>query len=105
MGESSTSPEQQQQPAAAEHEQEADSKYCFKWGNYQQYLSEVVRQLLDEECMVDVTLHAGGEKIQAHRLVLCACSTLFQVCFVFVCVTLECFVLCGLFVCVLGGWG
>lgn len=58
---------------------EVDTSYCFKWNNYQNHLSEVVRQLLDEESMVDVTLWAGGERIHAHRLVLCACSTLFQV--------------------------
>lgn len=29
--------------------------------------------------MVDVTLSAAGHRIQAHRIVLCACSTLFQV--------------------------
>ncbi|OXU21406.1 hypothetical protein TSAR_002074 [Trichomalopsis sarcophagae] len=57
---------------------QVDTSYCFKWSNYQSHLSEVVRQLLEEECMVDVTLYAGGERIQAHRLVLCACSTLFQ---------------------------
>jgi hypothetical protein len=29
--------------------------------------------------MVDVTLSAAGQRIHAHRIVLCACSTLFQV--------------------------
>ncbi|XP_058800883.1 uncharacterized protein LOC131669773 isoform X2 [Phymastichus coffea] len=52
------------------------SSYCFSWDDYQSHFSSVVRQLLDEECMLDVTLCAGGERIQAHRLVLCACSDL-----------------------------
>ncbi|XP_015586107.1 uncharacterized protein LOC107263425 isoform X2 [Cephus cinctus] len=55
-----------------------DQSYCFKWGDYQNHLSGVVRQLLEEDCMVDVTLSAAGERIHAHRIVLCACSTLFQ---------------------------
>lgn len=29
--------------------------------------------------MVDVTLCAAGQRIHAHRIVLCSCSTLFQV--------------------------
>jgi len=32
--------------------------------------------------MVDVTLSAAGQRIHAHRIVLCACSILFQVKFV-----------------------
>ncbi|XP_072753644.1 uncharacterized protein [Anoplolepis gracilipes] len=52
--------------------------YCFKWSDYQYHLPNVVRQLLEENCMVDVTLSAAGQRIHAHRIVLCACSTLFQ---------------------------
>ncbi|XP_020293817.1 uncharacterized protein LOC109859711 isoform X1 [Pseudomyrmex gracilis] len=57
---------------------EGNHIYRFKWNDYQIYLADVVRQLLQEDCMVDVTLSASGERIHAHRIVLCACSTLFQ---------------------------
>ncbi|RLU17015.1 hypothetical protein DMN91_011084 [Ooceraea biroi] len=50
----------------------------IKWNNYQSHLSDVVRDLLADNCMVDVTLCAAGQRIQAHRIVLCACSTLFH---------------------------
>jgi len=56
-----------------------NQSYRFKWNNYQNHLSNVVRQLLEEDCMVDVTLSADGQRIHAHRIVLCACSILFQV--------------------------
>lgn len=56
-----------------------NQSYRFKWSDYQNHLSDVVRQLLEEDCMVDVTLSAAGQRIHAHRIVLCACSTLFQV--------------------------
>ncbi|XP_015514497.1 protein abrupt isoform X1 [Neodiprion pinetum] len=52
--------------------------YCFKWSDYGSHVPCVVRQLLDENCMVDVTISADGHKIHAHRIVLSACSTLFQ---------------------------
>lgn len=61
-------------------EQPSNEESCYyKWTDHQTHLSDVVRQLLEEECMVDVTLVADGERIQAHRIVLCSCSTLFQV--------------------------
>jgi hypothetical protein len=58
---------------------ETNQSYRFKWNNYQNYLSNVVQELLKEDCMVDVILSAAGQRIHAHRIVLCACSTLFQV--------------------------
>ncbi|XP_012150886.1 uncharacterized protein LOC100876849 isoform X2 [Megachile rotundata] len=60
------------------NQHEINQSYWFKWNDYQNHLSDVVRQLLDEDCMVDVTLAAAGERIHAHRIVLCACSTLFR---------------------------
>nr|XP_033328284.1 uncharacterized protein LOC117221433 [Megalopta genalis] len=60
----------------AQHE--INQSYCFKWNDYHSHLSDVVRQLLEEDCMVDVILAAAGERIHAHRIVLCACSTLFR---------------------------
>lgn len=64
---------------ADESQNEINQSYCFKWNDYQNHLSDVVRQLLEDDCMVDVTLAAAGERIHAHRIVLSACSTLFQV--------------------------
>lgn len=62
-----------------DNQHEINQSYWFKWNDYQNHLSDVVRQLLEEDCMVDVTLAAAGERIHAHRIVLCACSTLFRV--------------------------
>ncbi|CAL1675979.1 unnamed protein product [Lasius platythorax] len=59
-------------------QRKVNQSYRFKWNDYQNHLSDVVRQLLEEDCMVDVTLSADGQRIHAHRIVLCACSTLFQ---------------------------
>ncbi|XP_012259404.2 uncharacterized protein LOC105687991 [Athalia rosae] len=56
----------------------SQSSYCFKWSDYENHVPCVIRQLLEENCMVDVTVSADGHKIHAHRIVLSACSTLFQ---------------------------
>ncbi|XP_034951208.1 uncharacterized protein [Chelonus insularis] len=55
-----------------------EQNFCFTWCDYENHLSGVVQQLLNDGCMVDVTLSVAGERIHAHRMVLCACSTLFQ---------------------------
>ncbi|XP_076760561.1 uncharacterized protein LOC143429059 [Xylocopa sonorina] len=60
------------------NQHEINQSYWFKWNDYGSHLSDVVRELLEEDCMVDVTLAAAGERIHAHRIVLCACSTLFR---------------------------
>ncbi|XP_029659851.1 uncharacterized protein LOC115233505 isoform X3 [Formica exsecta] len=60
-------------------QRKVNQSYRFKWSDYQNHLSDVVRQLLEEDCMVDVTLSAAGQRIHAHRIVLCACSTLFKI--------------------------
>ena len=62
-----------------ESEPPVNKTFSFKWDDYQNQLSGDVRQLLEEDCMVDVTLSVDGERIHAHRIVLCACSTLFKV--------------------------
>ncbi|XP_008558675.1 uncharacterized protein LOC103579144 isoform X1 [Microplitis demolitor] len=53
-------------------------QYCVTWTNYKHDIPYVVRQLLENESMVDVTLCVAGERIQAHRLVLSAFSGLLR---------------------------
>ncbi|KAK0075165.1 hypothetical protein PV325_007282 [Microctonus aethiopoides] len=52
-----------------------EQSYCFKWSDYQNHLSNVVQQLLEEDCMVDVTLCVAGERIHAHRIEVLSEST------------------------------
>lgn len=68
--------------------------FCLRWSSYTQQLSEALRTLLDRELLVDVTLACDGRSLRAHRAVLSACSTYFQVC---VMVQLTCAVICSPF--------
>ncbi|KAJ1524996.1 hypothetical protein ONE63_009846 [Megalurothrips usitatus] len=53
--------------------------FCFKWSNYQSHVVGVLVQLLEAQSMVDVTLCASsGEKLFAHKIVLCAASSYFE---------------------------
>lgn len=54
--------------------------FCLKWSNYQDHVQGVLVQLLETESMVDVTLcSSSGEKLAAHKIVLCAASSYFEV--------------------------
>lgn len=54
-------------------------QYCLRWNNHQPNFISVFSSLLNSESLVDVTLSAEGRHLQAHKLVLSACSSYFQV--------------------------
>ena len=55
-------------------------QFHIHWRNHSPNFVSVFTQLLNSESLVDVTLSADGKQIQAHRVVLSACSNYFQVC-------------------------
>jgi len=52
--------------------------FRLKWNNHNSNISSVISTLYSEEKFCDVTLGAEGHYVQAHRLVLIACSEYFQ---------------------------
>lgn len=56
----------------------SNQQYCLRWTNHQPNFISTFSSLLTDECLVDVTLAAEGRYLQAHRVVLSACSTYFQ---------------------------
>nr|CAD7195161.1 unnamed protein product [Timema douglasi] len=59
----------------------AVQQFCLRWNNHQPNFVSVFTSLLNNESLVDVTLAAEGRHLQAHRVVLSACSTYFQTLF------------------------
>ncbi|XP_012147345.1 BTB-protein-VII isoform X1 [Megachile rotundata] len=53
-------------------------QFCLRWNNHQPNFISVFSSLLNNETLVDVTLAAEGRHLQAHKVVLSACSTYFQ---------------------------
>ncbi|XP_025603046.1 longitudinals lacking protein, isoforms H/M/V isoform X4 [Athalia rosae] len=53
-------------------------QFCLRWNNHQPNFISVFSNLLNNETLVDVTLAAEGQHLQAHKVVLSACSTYFQ---------------------------
>lgn len=54
-------------------------EFCLRWNNHHTVLVSVLDKLLEKESLCDVTLAADHKLLRVHRLVLCACSTYFEV--------------------------
>ncbi|XP_045510247.1 uncharacterized protein LOC123705498 isoform X1 [Colias croceus] len=57
-------------------------QYSLRWNNHQPNFISMFTTLLNTKTLVDVTLAAEGQHLQAHKVVLSACSTYFQALFV-----------------------
>lgn len=53
-------------------------QYCLRWNNHQSNLQRVFARLLRSQTFTDVTLACEGRSLQAHKLVLSACSVYFE---------------------------
>ena len=56
------------------------NNYSFKWNNFRTNLSNGIQQLRNDNEFLDITLCSdnGEESIQAHQIILAACSPLFR---------------------------
>ena len=53
--------------------------FCLKWNNYQTNIVSALGNLKLDGDFVDVTLScAGGRRIEAHKVILSACSDYFR---------------------------
>ncbi|XP_069692387.1 modifier of mdg4-like isoform X7 [Periplaneta americana] len=53
-------------------------QFSLRWNNFHSNLSAGFHALLEGEDLVDVTLAAGGQFVQAHKIVLSVCSPYFK---------------------------
>jgi hypothetical protein len=53
-------------------------QFSLRWNNFHSNLSSGFHALLQGEDLVDVTLAAAGQFVQAHKLVLSVCSPYFK---------------------------
>uniref|UniRef100_A0A8D8ZRD3 Longitudinals lacking protein, isoform G n=3 Tax=Cacopsylla melanoneura TaxID=428564 RepID=A0A8D8ZRD3_9HEMI len=54
-----------------------DQHFCLRWNNHQNTLISVFHNLLNSSTLVDCALSAEGKTIQAHKVLLSACSPYF----------------------------
>jgi len=53
-------------------------KFCLRWNDFESNISGAFRELRDDKDFFDVTLACDDEQIQAHKMILSACSPFFR---------------------------
>jgi len=53
-------------------------KFCLRWNEYERNISEAFREFRDDSDFFDITLACEEEQVQAHKLILSACSPFFK---------------------------
>ena len=52
--------------------------FCLKWNDHHTVFFSTAESLCNTDHLTDVTLSAGGQQFQAHKLVLSICSQYFK---------------------------
>ena len=53
-------------------------KFCLRWNEFEKNISTSFRALREDKDFFDVTLACGNQQIQAHKVILSACSPFFK---------------------------
>ena len=53
-------------------------KFCLRWNDFESNISNAFKELRDDKDFFDVTLACDDEQIQAHKVILSACSPFFR---------------------------
>ena len=56
----------------------AQEKFCLRWNDFETNISEAFRDLREDKDFFDVTLACEDDQIQAHKVILSACSPFFR---------------------------
>lgn len=56
----------------------SSEKFCLRWNDFETNINEAFRDLRDSKDFLDVTLVCEDEQIQAHKVILSACSSFFH---------------------------
>jgi len=55
-----------------------NEKFCLRWNDFESNISLAFRDIREEKDFFDCTLSCGSRQIQAHKLILSACSPFFR---------------------------
>jgi len=55
-----------------------NEKFCLRWNDFESNISGAFRELRDDKDFFDVTLACDDDQIQAHKVILSACSPFFK---------------------------
>ena len=56
----------------------AQEKFCLRWNDFETNISSAFRDLRNDNDLFDVTIACEDDNIQAHKVILSACSSFFK---------------------------
>jgi len=56
----------------------SSEKFCLRWNDFESNISSTFRELREDKDFFDVTLACDDEQLQAHKVILSACSPFFR---------------------------
>ena len=56
----------------------SSEKFCLRWNDFESNISGSLRELREEKDFFDVTLACEDNQLQAHKVIVSACSPLFR---------------------------
>jgi len=56
----------------------SNEKFCLRWNDFESNISVAFREIREEKDFFDCTISCGARQIQAHKLILSACSPFFR---------------------------
>ena len=56
----------------------SNDKYCLRWNDFESNITHSFQEIRDDKDLLDITLSCGSKQIQAHKLMLSACSPFFR---------------------------
>jgi len=56
----------------------SNEKFCLRWNDFESNISVAFREIREEKDFFDVTLSVGDRQVQAHKIILSACSPFFR---------------------------
>ena len=56
----------------------SSENFCLKWNEFESNMSTAFRELREDKDLFDVTLACEGKQVEAHKVILSACSPFFR---------------------------
>ena len=56
----------------------SSEKFCLRWNDFERNISSAFRDIRDEKEFFDITIACDDEQLQAHKVILSACSPFFR---------------------------
>ena len=56
----------------------SNEKFCLRWNDFERNISLAFKEIREEKDFFDCTISCGSRQVEAHKLILSACSPFFR---------------------------